>query len=179
MTVKAKVGITGRREANGTHIDLEFSNGTKRSFHLAKEHPLYDDLAAHGFSKKIRDQVSACKTPEEMVEAYDGLASAFNKGKWNMLRNSDGSKVVGILATALARLYGRSLEASQKFVSSLSKKQQADCRKDPRVQAIIAQIAAEKPAEEGSTSDLLASFGDQSEVQEEPTNGELFPESAV
>ena len=171
MASRSKVDITGRRESDGTHIDLSFEDGTKRSFHLPPTHPLYDDLAAHGFSKKVRDQLSSCATTAASVEAFDALANSFNKGKWNVLRNSEGKAAVGVLAKALSRLYGRSVEDAQAFVATLSKKQQADARKEERVAVMIAQINAEEEKTDTATSTLLDSFGDQSQIVENNQQG--------
>lgn len=162
MATKSKVSISGRNESDGTHIDLNFGDEHKRSFHLPVTHPLYNDFAAHGFSKKIRDQIGSATSAAEAVAQYDQLTSNFNEGKWNAQRNADAGPTVGILAKALARHYGKSLEAAQKFVSSMSKKQQADARKDPAIAACIAQINAEAPAKSSATANLLASFGEDS-----------------
>jgi hypothetical protein len=159
MVTKSKVTLTGRSEDDGTHIDMEFSNGEKRSFHLPVTHDLYANFAAHGFGKKVRDQIAASKTAEDAVKAVDVLLGAFDEGKWNVLRNTDTSPTVGILAQALSRLYGKTLAESQSFVTTLSKKQQADLRKEPSVASMIVTINAE-----GGTSDevsnLLSGFGD-------------------
>lgn len=160
---KAKVGITARGEEDGTHIDMTFANGETRTFHLGKEHELYDMFAAHGFGKKIRDQVANTKTPEAAVEAVDTLFSAFADGKWNAMRNSEGSPTVGALAQALSRLYGKSIAEAQAFVTKLSKKQQADMRKEPSVASMIATITAESGKEVEGVADLMAAFSGEAE----------------
>jgi hypothetical protein len=158
MVTKAKVGIEARVENDGTHLDLDFPNGEKRTFHLPATHSLYDMFAAHGFGKKIRDQIAATKTPEEAVALVDTLLTAFGEGKWNAMRNAGSSPTVGILAQALSRLYGKSLEDAQAFVSKLTKKQQFDMRKEANVAAMIAEITAESGEVGEGVTDLLSGF---------------------
>lgn len=174
MVAKSKVSITARGEADGTHIDLDFGGEHQRSFHLPSTHPLYGDFAAHGFSKKIRDQIGAAGTATDAVAQYDALTKSFNEGKWNAQRNSDSGPTVGILAKALARHFGKTREEAQKFVASMSKKQQADARKSPAIAACIAAMTAETPAKPTGVEGLLSSFGAGEEVSEvaEPSNEE-------
>lgn len=158
MATKAKVGISARVENDGTHLDLDFANGEKRTFHLPATHSLYDMFAAHGFGKKVRDQIATTKTPEESVALVDTLLAAFSDGKWNAMRNSGAGPTVGILAQALARLYGKSLDEAQAFVAKLTKKQQFDMRKEPNVAATIAELASESGDTPAEVGDLLAGF---------------------
>ena len=104
MATKSKVSFSGRQNGAGTYIDLAFSNGTTRTFLLTADHPLFNNFAAHGFGKKVRDQISTAASVEEAVEQVDALFAAFKEGKWNVLRNSEGMPTVGVLAKALSRL---------------------------------------------------------------------------
>lgn len=166
---QVKVGISARVEDDGTHLDLDFPNGEKRSFHLPASHSLYDMFAAHGFGKKIRDQISTSKTPEESVALVDTLLASFTEGKWNAQRNAGSSPAVGVLAQALARLYGKSLDEAQAFVSKLTKKQQFDMRKEPNIAATIAEITAESGEVGEGVNDLLSGFAGDTAVEAKET----------
>ena len=155
----SKVNITGSRDAEGTHIGFKFPSGTERSFTLTREDPLYDDFAAHGVGKKVRDQLAATKTEQEAVEALDALLKSFGSGKWNTLRNGDGAPQAGLLTQALAAHTGRTLEDAQTFVAKLTKKQQADLRAEASIAAEIAKIKGSKVREvSAEVSGLLESF---------------------
>lgn len=143
----SKLDIGGTRNEDGsTLITIGFANGEKREFTLSSEHPLYDNFAAHGFAKKVRDQIGSLKDAGESVAAVDKLLEAFKAGNWNAERNASGEPLptVGILAQALSRMYGTSHEKSQSYVSGLSKKQQADLRATAPVAAAIAEIKREQ-----------------------------------
>jgi hypothetical protein len=158
MTSKSKLTITGSRDDSpGTLITVSFSDGTAISYLLRPDHPLYDDFAAQGIGKKLRDAVSSATKVDEIKASVRSMLAAFDAGKWNLVRNSDGAPQVGLLAKALARFSGKSLEAAQDYVSKLSKKQQADMRKLPELAAAIAAVNAESGTDVSST-DLLSAF---------------------
>ena len=145
----SKLEIEATQNGDGsTELSIKFANGEQRSFTLSREHPLYDNFAAHGVAKKLRDQIGSLKDTAAAVGAVDKLLAAFERGEWNAERNAtgEGAPQVGVLAQALSRLYGTSHEKSQEYVAKLDKKQQADLRATPKVAAVIADIKAEQEA---------------------------------
>jgi hypothetical protein len=165
-----KVTLSARQEGSSIFIKSEFGGEHTREYELSLNHPLAVQFLCQGFNAKIRSQVSAAKTPEEAVAAYDQLAGAFAKGNWNAQRNAGAAEAGGILVRALARLKGRTIEQAQAFVSQLSKKQQADLRKVPEVASAIAQLTEESGEVDAEATSLLDAFGGSDEVEESPTN---------
>lgn len=155
----AKITIAGRQTGEGTFIDFGFPSGASRTFHLPAAHPLYDNFAAHGVGKKVRDQLANCTDEASGLVALDAQLAAFAEGKWNATRNGESHQGAGLLVQALSAKYGRTLDEAQAFVDKLSKKQQADLRAEPDVAKEIARVRVNVAKETSSeVKDLLSSF---------------------
>ena len=94
---------------------------------------------------------------EKQLGKIDALFTAFNEGRWSSSRSTEGGGEKNLLVSALVHRYGRSLEDARAFVSTLSKKQQADMRKLPEIASAIVELNALQNVNEASAA-LLDSF---------------------
>lgn len=147
-------------KVEGSVVEMTFSNGEVREFDVHHSHSLYHRFAVNGAVEKLRNKISATKTPEEAVQAIDDLLAAFEKGEWaTRAEAGESTPAPGLLAQALAVLSGKSVPDCQEFVSSLDKKQQAAMRKEPNVAREIDKLR--KPitkAAPEAVQNALASF---------------------
>lgn len=145
-----KLAIKASRDnaAKKTHFNMEFPDGETRTFDLPDDHPLYQNFAAHGVTKKVRDLLAGSKPMDKQKELLDKLLASFAKNDWNATRNGDGKPVVSILARALHRVSGKSLEECIAYVKTLSKADQAKARKDDRIAPVIRELQKEDAGEE-------------------------------
>ena len=168
MPAKEKVQLSAALSSHTEGVVIitaEFGNGVKRDFNLAPNHPLYQEFAIHGVGQKIRQQVAPFKEVEKQIEKVDALFAAFHQGKWSSSRSTEGGGEKNLLVSALVHRYGRSPEDARAFVSTLSKKEQADMRKLPEIASAIVELNAAKEVDEASSlllSLFIAGNGDES-----------------
>lgn len=153
---KAKLAIT-HEEGKVARFNYEFAHGTKHEIVLSPEHPLYHDLAVHGLKQILGDSISTKKTSQEGEENFSKRVEAFEAGEWNVKGGGDGAPTGGLLAKALANLYGRPIEDVQNYLSTLGMNEEtgevdekeraaihAALRKDELVAAEIERIRPPK-----------------------------------
>lgn len=142
----AKLTINGEQGDEGTLLQIEFPHGPKRSFLVEKGTVLYDQFAAYGAMKKIRDQITGKVGTDEAVAEVDELIEGFNNGLWNPHRDNEAGPTIGLLAHALMRLYGSTREQAEAFVKKLSRAQQVALREKSEVAKEILLIKEEEVA---------------------------------
>lgn len=147
---KAKLTIT-HEEGKVARFAYKFAHGSEHEIVLSPEHPLYHDLAVHGLKQILGDSISTKKTSEEGEENFSKRVEAFEAGEWNVRGSGDGAPTGGLLAKALANLYGKPLEDVQNYLSNLGDgdekeraKIHAALRKDELVAAEIERIRPPK-----------------------------------
>ena len=104
----------------------------------------------HGFSQKLGDSyASASKAENPLAWAKQTLRDTIaqlREGDWRAPAGEGGPRVTD-LATAIARITGKSIEEAVAFVDSLDEDQLAVYRAKAKVKAMMAVIRAEKAAE--------------------------------
>jgi hypothetical protein len=156
----------GKDEETGAlSVTVAFPDGHNEVFHFTHEHAMLEHFAVHGIGSKVRQTIATIKEPAKQKEAVRDLFTAFNKGQWNAYRAEGSAESgAGILARALSALYGKSIEEAEKFVSALSKKQQADMRRVKEVAMKINELNEGKVSEEAKS--MLAGFAAATEEPE-------------
>jgi hypothetical protein len=97
----------------------EFANGAVHQFTLDPQAEMYARFATHGARQKLSDAGSTKKTAEEAEKAVAGLIEALEAGEWSMKGSGDGEPTGGLLAKALANLYGKALAEVQTYLAAL------------------------------------------------------------
>lgn len=145
-------------------VKFAFRNGQVRTFDMGPADPLYSRAAMHGLDQKFGDEFAGLADPDDCVLAFEDLATRIGSGEWNMARQSDGMAGVSILAKALVRLTGKTIEQVKEGLKSLTAAQKAALRKQPAVAKVINELEEErearKPTDKRIDADaLLSQFG--------------------
>ena len=104
-------------------------------------------LAVHGISQKVGDSYASAASVEDMTPlayAKKQIAETIQQlrgGEWRV--TVAGGPKATLLARALARVTGRTLEESISAVENLNDEQKKAYRKDPRIVAASAEIKLE------------------------------------
>ena len=115
MTLKETHG-----EGKSCTFRAAFAHGAEHTFELTPDHPLYHDFAVHGARQKLSDAGSTKKTSQEAESAVSGLIDALEGGEWSVRGTGGGSSPTGgLLAQALANLYGKDLAEVQTYLAGL------------------------------------------------------------
>jgi hypothetical protein len=128
-------------EGNVCTFRAEFGNGAVHEFTIDPSHPLYHSFAVHGARQKLSDAGSTKKTAEEAEKAVGGLIDALESGEWSMKGSGgDGEPSGGLLAKALANLYGKELAEVQTYLAGLHEepKERSKIHNALRAQAEVA-----------------------------------------
>jgi hypothetical protein len=111
----------------------EFANGAVHQFTLDPQAEMYARFATHGARQKLSDAGSTKKTAEEAEKAVSGLIEALENGEWSMKGSGDGEPTGGLLAKALANLYGKTLPEVQTYLAALGAPAATDENPNPAV----------------------------------------------
>jgi len=107
-------------EGNVAKFHYKFAHGSEHEVVLDPSHPLYHDLAVHGLKQILGDTVSTKKTSEEGEEHFAKRVAAFESGEWNVKGGSgESAPTGGLLARALANLYGQDISTVQNYLQGL------------------------------------------------------------
>ena len=140
------------RDQNTTAAVFMFANGKRLECEYDR---LSDDMKRKvgiwGINHKVGDGFSSAQTVDE---AYD-MASAV----WDGLLNGDWTvrTTGGILAEALSRASGETLEACREVIKAMDDKAKRKLAKNPAILAAQAEILKERAA--GTGGDLSSLFG--------------------
>jgi hypothetical protein len=131
---------------------LSFGHGAVHQFVLDPANdPQAVEFMVHGVKQKLGDAGSTKKTSEEAETHCAALIEAFENGEWSQKgERGEASPTGGLLAKALANLYGKELVEIQAYLAGLheDEKERAKIhngmRADPTVAAEIERIRPPK-----------------------------------
>lgn len=139
-------------------VDFQFVNGKKlvcRLDELPEE--IVKRLAVHGLAQKIGDSYAGVQGAVEIacLNANDVWESLKN-GDWNVGRSGTG----GVIAEAIARVTGRTVEECRDMLAALDDDAKAKLRKQKKVASAMADITAEraKKKADNATEDDMESL---------------------
>lgn len=161
---KQKVKKQSSIQEGGTVVTkFVFRNGAVRTHETAPDSPIYSRLAMHGADQKFGDEFAGLEDVEDCVEAFDEMSKRLARNEWSEKRTSDGLAGSSMLARALVKLYGKTLDEVKERLSTLDAKTKQALSRDPKVAEVIAQIkaeqAAKKPAKDAiDPSAAMAAF---------------------
>ena len=145
---------------HGETLMLEFSMLTES---------IRQQALLHGLKQKLVDAAAISRNPETgrtatIEDKYDAVKEVYDRllaGEWNKARAGGGGGGGGLLLQALIRLYpAKSADELRDYIGKLTRAQQAALRANSRVAPVIAEIQAERGADD--SDDLLAELeGDE------------------
>jgi hypothetical protein len=161
---KAKVKKQSSIRDDGTVVTkFVFKNGVVRTHETPSDSSVYSRLAAHGADQKFGDEFAGLEDVEDCIEAFDEMSKRLTRGEWSEKRTSDGLAGSSLLARALVKTTGLTLEAVKERLSKLDPKTKLALSKGSEVAAEINRIKAErdakKPAKDAvDPNEALAAF---------------------
>lgn len=160
---KEKVKKLSQVKSDGVNVQFAFRNGQVRTFWLPLDHSLFMQAAKHGLDQKFGDEFAGLADPDDCVEAFDAMAERIEAGEWNQARASDGLAGLSVLAKAMVRLSGKTIESVKATLKTLTAAQKSALRKTPAVAEVVAAIEAEREARKPDakkvdTNELLSRF---------------------
>lgn len=180
MTANKKTPAIAIATTNSTHatdvhivhkiITLAFANGESIQFDTAElSNEVLAQAMAHGLKQKLADAAAISRDPSNGRAAsieikHAAVKEVFNRllaGEWNK-RREGGGNTGGLLFRALCEMYeGRKTpEQIKEYLATLSDKEKAALRKNPRVAEVIDRLRMAEG--EDSSDDLLAGLeGDE------------------
>lgn len=116
-------------------------------------------LALHGIAQKVGDEASGVDDPADISENFAEMIIRLKGGDWGADRSGGGSRESGggVLARALVRVTGQTIEAVRATLATLTPAQKAKLRSNAKVAKAVAEIKAEN-ASPGTGEDVLAQF---------------------
>lgn len=125
-------------------VKFHFRNGEVKQFHMPHDHQLYARAAQHGLDQKFGDAFSGIDDVEDAALAFDKVADQIKAGDWNKGRVSDGMAGTSVLAKALVKVTGNSIEEVKETLKTLEPAQKAALRKQPAIATAIMEIESAK-----------------------------------
>jgi hypothetical protein len=117
---KMVIKVTGPDAAGAFEFVASFAHGAVHSFVLSPEDPQFVAFAVHGVKQKLSDAGSTKKESVDSEAAVSALIGAFEQGEWGVKgERGEASPTGGLLAKALANLYGKGLPEVQAYLLSL------------------------------------------------------------
>jgi len=157
--VRGSIATKEVQEANCAVV-FNFADGSKITAEMSKLKPETVTRAAlHGLSQTIGDSYSGCKDVEEAKKCAVDRIKRIYDGEWRATREA-GAPRVTMLAGALARVTGKTVEEALEVIGNLDEDARKELRGLPQVKVAMAEIKAEnlrKEAEKDNT-DLGALF---------------------
>lgn len=163
MTDGRVVAFAGKRKLNKTatvsddgftvSVRLDFVNGETREFAIEANAPLFAKFAAHGAEQKIGDEIAGLEDVEDAVMAVDELLDRLNAGEWAAKREKTGLAGASVLAKALVKHSGKTIEQVKQFLSGKSSKEKLALRSNAAIAPIIAELEANKKVKEKEVID--------------------------
>lgn len=144
---KAKVIKESSIKPDGTvRIQFAFRDGNLKVFEMAPDHTLYARAAQHGLDQKLGDAFSGIDDVEDAQLAFDKVAGQLGAAQpsWSKGRDSDGMAGTSILAKALVKVTGQSIDAVKETLKTLDAGQKAALRKQSAIATAITEIEAAK-----------------------------------
>lgn len=140
-------------------IVFTFEDNTTETFDMAKTpEETQKILAFHGASQKIGDSYAGASAAADPLgyakEAVKDTIAQLYAGQWRV--SVSAGPRISDLAAAVAKVSGQSLEECRKIIENLDDNQRKVLRKQPKVAAALAGIAAEKAAERAKAAEKAA-----------------------
>jgi hypothetical protein len=130
---KVKAGFT-------LTFQFEDAKGTTRVFDLSKlSEAMIRELAVHGASQKLGDSYSGVKVVTEAIQSVDDVWDNLMKGNFNATVSGSG-----ILAEAVARIKGITIEEATAAIRSLDEEAVEKLKKNDRVKGMMIIIRGER-----------------------------------
>lgn len=121
-------------------VTISFIDGTKIEMGLSDmPDNMTDRLAIHGLLQKLGDSYASADDVPSAIERCQSVAEALRRGEWTVGRASTGGT---ILAEALAKATGRTVEDATAAIAKLSDADKAAMQKHPAVKSALAEIRA-------------------------------------
>lgn len=139
------------KSIDGMVLTITFSNGKSLICNgQLLDESIWSRLAMHGLSQKVGDSYASA---ESVAEAAENAQEAWE----NLLRGDWATRATGgILAEALSRAAGRTVEECREVLRTMDEKKKRELAKSSPILDAIAAIRAERA--KGSTIDLAALF---------------------
>jgi len=142
---RTKVKKLSTVESDGSlKTKFVFRNGVVREHVTPSDSPLYARLALHGADQKFGDAMAGLEDVEDCIEAFDAIAAQLAKGEWSERRVGDGFAGASLLARALVEVTGKSLDEVREKLANTSKEVKQALSMQPKVQAVILRLKAER-----------------------------------
>jgi hypothetical protein len=151
----------------GDTLTLTFSDGRVLSLDTTT---LSDDIKQaammHGLKQKLVDGAAIARNPETgrsatledkfqaVKEIYDRITDA-TAPSWNKGRGGEGDGGNTLLLRALCKMSGKSPAVMASLLETKTKEEKKALRANPKVAAIIAELQAEKLAQQGIDGEAL------------------------
>ena len=151
---------TSIENADGTlAVRLDWVNGETRTHKLNPA--ILAKYALHGAEQKLGDEISGVKELEDAIEAVDQLMTRLDSGDWTKERDGSGMAGASVLAKALVKVSGQSIETVRKYLAGLDNKTKLALRGTPQIAPVIKEIEAEiaaRSAKAAPTIDVSATL---------------------
>ncbi len=122
-------------------MTFEFANANQLVCRLDELSPeMIQRLAVHGLSQKVGDSYASAATVEDAIERANDTWNMLVDGEWSVGRESSG----GILAEALQRASGKTLEECQQILKVMPEADRKELKKHPGIAVKLADITAER-----------------------------------
>ena len=141
-----KVNFLEVAQVTDTILGFKLADGQSLTFDAAEcDESIQQRAMMHGFNQKIRDAAAGFSKEKDYEGAFEAMLAvieALQAGEWN--RKATATKGKGILAEAIARIKGVSVEAAQSAVAKANEDQVKAWQKNPKVASVMAEIVAER-----------------------------------
>lgn len=132
------------RNAQGVTFTFADKGATQLSFTLAElPEAMVQELAAHGLSQKLGDSYASLASPAEGIAAVNAVWKNLKAGIFNA---TGGGSSGGLLAEAIARIKGVTVEAAVAAIEAMSDEKLETVKANSKVKATIKVIQGERAA---------------------------------
>ena len=130
-------------------VKFVFRNGEVRDFRMPADHPLIAQAALHGLNQKLGDANASLDDVEDMVEAFEDMASRIDRGEWTERKGGDGLAGQSVLAKAMCEALSATKEQVKAMLATLSPSEKQALRKTSPIKEIVERLEAEKGTKAG------------------------------
>lgn len=139
---------TKTKLVNGVSFKFADKKETELAFDLKQLTPaIVLQLAIHGLSQKLGDSYSGLTNVTEAIETVTEVWGNLVNGNFNVRSSGNG----GMLAEAIARIKGISVEAAKEVIDALDEDKLETLKKNQRVKDTMTVIKAERATARLST----------------------------
>lgn len=169
MTDGRIVEFTGKRkllkeainDTRGIGVRLDFVNGETRMFYLPEA--MVERFAIHGAEQKLGDEIAGVEDIEDCLLAVDELIDRLYNLEWLAKRDASAMAGASVLAKALVRTSGKTIDEVRAFLAPLSQAQKVALRTNAALAPVVAELEAlkatkKKPGKVIDTDSLLGNL---------------------